>query len=172
MARAKSISIVTGWEEGVNFRRFGIQWWELKRDAIIKVVMKDGRILILRIKAGFQWNGASVPWAAHWYASPEDFLQESLFHDWGYTYHWFWSFNDATQKWEKMSVSKFFTDGLFHDMLMARKVRVTKADVMWAAVGFGGWFSWWNATCNDDCIMCPCDAGGWCPERNDLEDVK
>lgn len=157
------IKIINGWEEKINYRRAGKQWWVLLQDSIIKI--NTGKEIIhIRIPKGYQWNGASIPKIFKWYTKPENHLFESLFHDWAYQFHWFYKLNMNNFVWEKFSVSKMYSDNLFHDLAKLNDIRITKIDTMWAALAIGGWMAWFNGTCNADCEICPCDAGSWCPE--------
>ena len=147
--------------EGVDYWRIGRQRWKLLLD--VEVFIR-GRVF--RVKAGYEWDGCSIPAFARFYATPGEYLLASLIHDHCYQYHWLEE--KLCGVWCRVKISKGMADSFFFAILEHfYGVRITKAKTMWLAVHFGGWKSWLCNTCNQDCELCPCDAGGWCPEQPD-----
>ena len=109
--------------------------WELLEDW--SYVLADGTVVT--IKAGFIFDGASVPRIFWWFLSPVDILLiPALMHDYGYEYGYLPSDKGLYGRGKPRS----FWDKLFLEE--SKRVNgVIGADyIAWAAVRVGGWYPW------------------------------
>lgn len=146
-----------------HYRKVGKRLWELTAD----LLLFDGKNVV-RIRRGFRWNGASVPWLARWYCAVDDYLMGSCYHDWLYGYHRVEVWNAFTSAWEWQATTKAYADRAFEELIEdVYFERWSKAEVLWLSVRVGGWWSWSTGTCKWDCAAGKkCPSAKWCPIRH------
>lgn len=85
------------------------------------------------IPKGFQFDGASIPRAVWWYASPmdKDLLLGALVHDFCYN-----------PKTRPKGISKLEADKMLRILCIRSGMRKSKAWVIYSSVASFGWFAW------------------------------
>jgi hypothetical protein len=142
----------------------GPQWWVLDVDWIYW----DGK-RVMRVRRGFGWDGASIPWVVQWYEKPGAHLAASCPHDNIYTYHWIEVWNEVKQEWVPTYASKSFADSLFHDVNeRVYNIRHIKSSVLYGFVHAFGYLSWHTNICRSKCYKCAGICSIDCPFKNKL----